>query len=310
MRENVPVSAHDDLDHALGPRVLPAVEWQARARAHRERLDELVGPYLERRAAGTTHPVIDFLFTYYGHKPAQLRRWHPGFGIALSDAREYAGARGYHRVDADVYTADPAYLAKRRDTIAFVERLLSATAQRPTHLSCFGLHEWAMVYRTDDVRHQQVPLRLGHAGTDAVVESMSLRCTHFDAFRFFTPAAVGRNAEPLTRADQILREQPGCLHANMDLYKWSFKLAPLIPSDLLLDCFELACTARELDMRASPYDLREFGYEPVRIETPGGRADYVRAQAAVAESADILRDRLRRACAELTSAPARIERTV
>ncbi|MFE6921355.1 3-methyladenine DNA glycosylase [Nocardia sp. NPDC057663] len=288
-------------------RVLPAVEWQARAHAHRERLDQLVGPYLERRAAGTTHPVIDFLFTYYGNKPSQLRRWHPGFGIGLRDARDYAGARGYHRVEDEVYTADPAYLVKRRDTIEFVARLLGATAGRPAQLSCFGLHEWAMVYHTDDVRHQQVPLRLGHAGTDAVVESMSLRCTHFDAFRFFTPDAVGRNAEPLTRADQVLREQPGCLHANMDLYKWGFKLAPLIPSDLLLDCFELACTARELDMRASPYDLREFGYEPVRIETPGGRADYVRAQAAIAESADALRGRLRQACAELSAVLERIE---
>ncbi|WP_280298576.1 3-methyladenine DNA glycosylase [Nocardia neocaledoniensis] len=282
-------------------RVLPAVEWRALARAHRERLDRLVGPYLERRAAGTTHPVIDFLFTYYGNKPSQLRRWHPGFGIGMADAHDYAGARGYHRVGDTVFTADPAYLAKRRDTVEFVARLLSATAARPAQLSCFGLHEWAMVYRTDEVRHQQVPLRLGHAGTDAVVESMSLRCTHFDAFRFFTPEAVGRNIEPLTRADQVQREQPGCLHANMDLYKWGFKLAPLISSDLLLDCFELACTARELDMRASPYDLRDLGYEPVRIETPPGRAEYVRAQAAISESAEILRDRLRLACTELSA---------
>lgn len=303
------MSEHADLDHALDLRVLPEVEWQAAASAHRERLDRLVGPYLERRAAGTTHPVIDFLFTYYGNKPSQLRRWHPGFGIGLRDAYDYAGARGYHRVEGAVFTADPAYLAKRRDTIGFVAELLGATARRPAQLSCFGLHEWAMVYRTDEVRHQQVPLRLGSAGTDAVMESMSLRCTHFDAFRFFTPDAVGRNAEPLTRADQLRREQPGCLHANMDLYKWGFKLAPLISSDLLLDCFELACTARELDMRASPYDLREFGYEPVRIETPAGRAEYVRAQAAVAESADALRARLGRACADLATALARLEAT-
>ncbi|WP_436975426.1 3-methyladenine DNA glycosylase [Nocardia asteroides] len=303
------MSTHDALEHLLDLRVLPQVEWHARARAHRERLDRLVGPYLERRASGTTHPVIDFLFTYYGNKPSQLRRWHPGFGVGLRDAGDYAGARGYHRVEGTVFTADPAYLAKRRDTIAFVAELLGATARRPAQLSCFGLHEWAMVYRTDEVRHQQVPLRLGSAGTDAVVESMSLRCTHFDAFRFFTPDAVGRNAEPLTRADQLRREQPGCLHANMDLYKWGFKLAPLISSDLLLDCFELACTARELDMRASPYDLREFGYEPVRIETPAGRAEYVRAQATVAESADVLRERLGRACADLTAAQARREAT-
>ncbi|MFX0577455.1 3-methyladenine DNA glycosylase [Nocardia nepalensis] len=294
--------------------LLAESEWRARAAAHRARLDELVGPYLQRRAAGSSHPVIDFLFTYYGHKPAQLRRWHPGFGIALAGAREYDGGRGYHRIevvsselgadeglgpDASAYTADPAYLARRRDTIAYIANLLRATASRPAQLSCFGLHEWAMVYKTDDVRHQQVPLRLGSTGTDAVVESMSLRCTHFDAFRFFTPDAVDRNAEPLTRADQVAREQPGCLHANMDLYKWGFKLTPLISSDLLLDYFEFACAARELDMRASPYDLTDYGYEPVRIETPSGRAEYVRAQSALAEQSMKLRQSLLDVCATL-----------
>ncbi|WP_454198917.1 3-methyladenine DNA glycosylase [Nocardia sp. Marseille-Q1738] len=300
-------------------RVLPGARWRAAAAAHRARLDDLVGPYLERRAQGSSHPVIDFLFTYYGHKPAQLRRWHPGYGIALADAAEYDGARGYHRVTMDspaidagdaapgnVFTADPAYLAKRYDTLAFVANLLRATASRPTQLSCFGLHEWAMVYRTDDIRHQQVPLRLGRAGTDAVVESMSLRCTHFDAYRFFTPEAVGRNADPLTRADQLRREQPGCLHANMDLYKWGFKLVPLISSDLLLDCFEMACAARELDMRASPYDLSRYGYEPVRIETPAGRAEYVRAQSALAERAAELRRTFLGVCDELLASDERI----
>ncbi|MFC9440755.1 3-methyladenine DNA glycosylase [Nocardia sp. NPDC057030] len=289
--------------------VLPEQRWRAAAAEHLARVDRLVGPYVERRAAGSTHPVIDFLFTYYGHKPAQLRRWHPGFGIGMAGAREYDGARGYHRIPADAdsvagYTADPAYLARRRDTVEFVAKLLRATASRPAQLSCFGLHEWAMVYRTDDVRHQQVPLRLGRTGTDAVVESMSLRCTHFDAFRFFTPDAVGRNAEPLTRADQVAREQPGCLHANMDLYKWSFKLVPLIPSALILDCFELACAARELDMRASPYDLSEYGYAPVPIETPSGRAEYVRAQSALAERSAELRRILLDACTGLLAVDA------
>ncbi|MFC6012310.1 3-methyladenine DNA glycosylase [Nocardia lasii] len=299
----------DYLDHSPELRVLPASEWRAAARAHRERVEPLVGPYVERRAAGRAHPVIDFLFTYYGHKPSQLQRWHPGFGVGLRGAGEYRGARGYWEVPGErgVFAADPGYLVKRRETIEFVATLLARTSARPAQLSCFGLHEWAMVYRAEEVRHQRVPLRLGRVGTDAVVESMSLRCTHFDAFRFFTPEAVPLNVEPLTRADQVAREQPGCLHANMDLYKWGFKLAPLISSDLLLDCFELACTARELDMRASPYDLADLGYEPIRIETPAGRADYVRAQAAIAETANGLRERLRAACADLVAAQARID---
>ncbi|MBB5917181.1 hypothetical protein BJY24_006093 [Nocardia transvalensis] len=280
-------------------RILPEEEWRARAEAHRARADMLLAPYLARRAAGAKHPVIDFLFTYYGHKPAQMRRWHPGFGIALENAAEYANTRGYHEAPREhvspagqAWTADPAFLLRRADTVEFVATLLRATASRPPQLSCFGLHEWAMVYRSDAVRHDQVPLRLGHAGTDAVVESMSLRCTHFDAYRFFTPEAAPRNIEPLTRDDQPRREQPGCLHANMDLYKWGFKLVPLIESDLLLDCFELACAARELDMRASPYDLTEYGYTPVAIETPAGRAEYVRGQSQLAERAAPLRARM------------------
>ncbi|WP_460701025.1 3-methyladenine DNA glycosylase [Nocardia thraciensis] len=291
-------------------RLLVEPDWRARAAAHRARVDELISPYLERRAHGSKHPVIDFLFTYYGHKPAQLRRWHPGYGVALENATEYANSRGYRGVTLPTapavpraYTAAPAFLDRRRHTVEFVSNLLRATASRPARLSCFGLHEWAMVYRSDEVRHRQVPLRLGNAGTDAVVESMSLRCTHFDAFRFFTPAATPRNAVPLTRDDQPRREQPGCLHANMDLYKWGFKLSPLIDSDLLLNCFELACAARELDMRASPYDLSEYGYTPVTIETPSGRAEYVRGQVELAERAAPLRARL------LTAADALLEET-
>ena len=61
----------------------------------------------------------------------------------------------------------------------------------------------------------------------------------------------------------------------MDLYKWAYKLLPATPSELVADCFELAVAVRELDMRASPYDLAELGYPPVRIETPAGRAEYV-----------------------------------
>lgn len=290
------------------PDVLPRSVWRARACAHRERVDELIGPYLRRRAEGRTHPVLDFLFSYYGNRPAQLRLWHPGFGVALADCAEYTERRGYHRIEMPgspdpVATADPAFLQRRRPTVEFIAALLAATAGRPPQLSCFGLHEWAMVYRSEQPRHRQVPLRLGGAGTDAVVESMSLRCTHFDAFRFFTPDAVPLNSQQLTREDQIHRDQPGCLHASMDLYKWAFKLVPLIDSDLLLACFTLAVAARDIDMRASPYDLSAYGYRPIAIETPGGRAEYVRAQTELAERAAPLRAELLARCRSLLSRP-------
>jgi hypothetical protein len=247
--------------------------------------------------------VWDFLFTYYSLRPRQLRRWHPGFGVVLagSAARLYLGRSGYGEVPGGVaVTAE--HLRSRADTVDFVARLVRATAARPARLNCFGLHEWAMVYRSPDTRHDAVPLRLGRAGTDAVVESMSLRCSHFDAYRFFTEAAVGRNAEPLSRERQIDTEQPGCLHAAMDLYKWAYKLAPLVASDLVMDCLELAADARLLDMRASPYDLRAYGFDAVAIETPAGRAEYVRAQQDIADRAAPLRATLAARCDALRSA--------
>ncbi|MFC9362470.1 3-methyladenine DNA glycosylase [Rhodococcus sp. NPDC057014] len=278
--------------------VLDASEWIPRRDRHRARVSALIGPHLERRDRGETHPVNDFLFTYYSHRPNQLLRWHAGWGTVLAGADEYADLRGYHRTDAGV-TVDPEFLRRRADTVAFTARLMEATTGRPTHLSCFGLHEWAMVYRSEDVRHGGVPLRLGAGGTDSVVESLQLRCTHYDAYRFFTPAAEPRNSVPLTRADQLGREQPGCLHASMDLYKYCYKLAPMIDSDLTVDCFELALAARELDMRASPYDLSGYGYTPIPIETPHGRAEYVREQAALAARAAPLRAELHHRCRRL-----------
>jgi hypothetical protein len=155
-----------------------------------------------------------------------------------------------------------------------------------------------MVYRQEpgDVRHDAWPLRLGPEGTDAVVEGARVRCTHFDAFRFFTPRARPLNVVQPRREDAVALEQPGCLHATMDLYKWAYKLAPATPSELVVDCFELARDVRSLDMRASPYDFSALGYPPVPIETPEGRAEYVREQRGFAERGAVLRARLLAVC--------------
>jgi len=277
-------------------RVLSGPEWRARAVAHRERVSVITGPHRDRARRGEAHPVLDFLFTYYSHRPARLERWHPGPAVVLAGAPD---APGYRRVDGGI-VLDVQERARR--TASFVRDLLAATASRPPQLSCFGMHEWAMVYRSAEVRHAAWPLRLGAAGTDAVVDALPVRCTHHDAFRFFTPEARPRNALQPTRSDQLALEQPGCLHATMDLYKWAYKLDPATPSELVADCLELAVEVREWDMRASPYDLTALGYQPVPIETPAGRAEYAAAQARFAERAAPLRQRLIDLCDTLLDA--------
>ncbi|MEU4015551.1 3-methyladenine DNA glycosylase [Microbacterium sp. NPDC028030] len=272
---------------------IPRDDWMSRELAHQERADALTADHRERAAHAEKHPVWDFLFTYYSFKPAQLRRWHPGAGIELEDAVERLSWRWYSpgADEGSVVPDAAAFGAQKPELAALVERMLRRTASRPGQFGCFGLHEWAMVYRAEEHRHA-VPLRLGQAGTDAVVESHDLRCTHFDAFRFFTPQAVPRNRTPLSRDAQPLFEQPGCLHAGMDLYKWATKLGPLIPGELLLDAFELARDIRLLDMQAAPYDLSAWDVVPVPIETPEGKAEYVRRQRGFADRGAALRTAL------------------
>jgi hypothetical protein len=87
----------------------------------------------------------------------------------------------------------------------------------------------------------------------------------------------------------------------MDMLKWSLKLGPAVPGDLLLDSFELARHIRVLDMQASPYDVSSLGERAVAIETPGGRAEYVSRQRQLAELAGVLRQRLLEVCRRLLS---------
>ncbi|MFI5626274.1 3-methyladenine DNA glycosylase [Nocardioides sp. NPDC051685] len=276
--------------------VLSRSEWTARAAAHRARLAPYVEPHLARRGARVKHPVNDFLFTYYSYRPAQLLRWHPGFGVTLSDAAEYADLRGYSNG-----TVSSDFLADKRLLIETLLKLLRATAGRDANFGCFGLHEWAMVYRLtpEQVRHADWPLRLGAAGTDRVVESHRIACSHFDAYRFFTPPAAPLNTLSPRSDDRAAFEQPGCLHGNMDLYKHAFRLSPLISSDLVADCFELAWEIRTMDMKAAPYDLAELGLDPIRIETAAGKQEYAAAQRGFAERAAPLRERLIAECERL-----------
>ena len=273
--------------------VLTRGEWQARETAHQERADLLTADWRVRVSRGEKHPIEDFLFTYYPFKPRLLRRWHPGAAIVLTDAAALDRANWrWYRAEGDGLVLDTAgFLAANGSTVDFIEKLLSRTAARVSQFGCFGLHEWAMVYRQGEHRHP-VPLRLGQARTDEVVESHHIGCSHFDAFRFFTPAAVPLNRLQPTRESSPDLEQPGCLHAGMDVYKWAIKLGPLVPGEILLDAFVLARDIRWLDMRASPYDMAPWGAEPVAIETPEGKAEYVRQQRAFAERSNALRVRI------------------
>lgn len=281
---------------------LSQCDWRARQAAYERRVRPWVEPRLRRMSLGQRHPVEDFLFEYYAYRPGQLLRWHPGLGVVLENGGEYLPHKGYAEVKGGVTAAVATLTSGRLESIRWLRALFERTGARAAAMGCFGLHEWAMVYRAESVRHEEWPLRLAPEEIARVVEEHGPRCTHYDAFRFFTPAARPLNRFQPGRDTTADFEQPGCLHANMDLYKWAFKLSPFSSSELVADCFALAREIRVLDMQASPYDFFALGLIPVKIETAAGRAEYEAAQRGFAHRAAPLRRRLRDLCDRILAA--------
>lgn len=270
--------------------------WQSLARAHREEVRKWTVPYRRRKASHQPHPVLDFLFTYYPFSLGKLEQWHAGFGIKLEikgSPHTPFQSRRYQCHDHFTTLACKTLSDKEIKRIHWIHNLLCLSQKRTPNFACHGLHEWAMVYQGHDIRHRgSTTLRLPQEQIDHLVSSRTITCSHFDAYRFFSPSAIELNKLSPTLNSRQEHEQCGCLHTNMDLYKWASKCMPWVGSDLHWQCFQLALKARELDMRASPYDLSAYGYDPVTIETREGRAEYESLQREISRQSAPLRQRI------------------
>lgn len=286
-------------------------EWLPLAEAHHQRVAAHADAFVDRRSRGAKHPVHDFLFTYYSFPPAKLKQWVPPFGVSLEITAADLEGRSWWQTDRFIHEHgllrlnEHRFTNREREFAAWVAMLCDRILGRAGRFTCFGLHEWAMVYRqsAEQVRHQGYELRLSDGELAAFVASQPVCCSHYDAFRFFTPEARPLNVLQPTLDSRPDLEQSACLHANMDLYKWSSKLWPWTGSDLIGECFLLALEGRDLDMRASPYELSALGYEPVKIETAEGRAQYEREQRGLAAKATGMRQKLLACCQSLAAFP-------
>lgn len=329
---------------------IPQNQWMVEAKNHGDKMDDLLYPkvlrntspkknqhseikFKARTHAVPSHPIYNFLHSYYRYSPQELRLYSPGLGHVLEVSHQddsqqsisqsthpmdsknksdeidkdtsssvmnrYSGIVHIEHMSIDSAT-DVLYLtptaktstSKRYGTVAATTSrdILFATMMRPPHFGCFGLHEWAMLYSNRTTpenidptqRHQaQLSLRVSQETIDQVVEQTGLSCTHFDAWRFFHPAAQPLNINnPMTRAGQVHNEQPACIHATMDLFKYAYQLYPFVSSHLLRRCLAVAVAARKIDMRASPYNVShvEGCEEPICVETTDGKLHYVEEQ--------------------------------
>lgn len=274
--------------------IIPEEAWLSKKEAHENRVDKLLSDYLAARSRHKKNPVLDFLFEYYAFRPANLRRWSPGINVRLqfSDINLLPEISELEIEGNEAFVNPHLFPEKRYSSLKWMLSLLENSRGKRPSFGCFGMHEWAMVYKTEKPRHDQVPLRMEPRELADFVESRPLLCTHYDAFRFFTEPAKPMNRFELSRAAFSNTEQPGCIHTNMDLYKWAFKIYPWISSDIILEAFEFALEARTIDMQASPYDLSNAGLEPIKIETEAGRILYKQKQEEIFSKGVPLREKL------------------
>lgn len=279
-------------------KVLEWEEWQGISESHYNSARVHTSGPRHRRDRGEAHPVEDFLFEYYPYPFALLELWQPDLGVGLRFGdletlpARFRGKR--YRIEGGVCFPDPTSISeKEHQRHVWMRSLLEATQGHPANFACHGLHEWAMVYQAEEIRHATLaPLRLPQKEIDALIEARPIACSHHDAFRFFSKQAMRLNRIQPSLETRHENEQPGCVHANMDLYKWAAKSMPWIGSELLLETFRLATRLRDLDMRASPYDLSDWGVIPVKIETTEGRKQYETEQRRLAEISREVRGRL------------------
>ena len=280
-----------DMDLATKTEVLSRSAWQRMREEHRDTVWPWVQPRLERRSQAAKHPIDDFLFEYYPISANKLLTWHPGFKFTCESEEpdfDYFPQHMYSRTNELIHISSKWSLDQipvAREILHFLRQ----TSSRTMRTGCFGLHEWAMVLGQDTIRHNEWALRLSQTEIQKTIDDVGLRCTHFDAFRFFTPEARPLNPVQLTRADQINYDQPGCLHANMDLYKHAMRFAPIIGSSLIRSCFALARDIRTVDMQVAPYDFSALGVLPIKVETAEGRSTFAMHQRHFAERANELR---------------------
>ena len=280
------------LDHSV---YLQEKAWLAQQAKNTQVLQPMIMAHRQRRLNGEKHPIVDFLFDYYHFKPSKLLQWSPGIGLYLTGSQtdKFLTQKGFNRSNHGVFVDPLSFPCDRIAGLEWTINLLDKTLKNKPQINCFGLHEWCMVYEKSDIRHPQLPLRLSHQQTRAVVERHNIQCTHYDAYRFYSASAVNFNKAKLDRDGMSRHEQPGCLHTNMDLYRWAYKFHPWVSSELVAATFLLALEIREIDMRASPYDVSDYTNKPaIAIETTQGKSEYVELQKDFTERAQPIRKQL------------------
>jgi hypothetical protein len=173
----------------IGKTVLHRGEWSNAASLHRAELDKLLyptptssqvdsalldtkhGAAKHRMHAVNKHPIFNFLHKYYSYSAESLKQYSPGMACLLTETNvkdfeervlhsrfaiiEEDRSVQYQVIDIRDFRGQQKIKNIRRN-----RELLKNTMGRNPVFSCYGLHEWAMLYKGNTKHQHELDLRV------------------------------------------------------------------------------------------------------------------------------------------------------
>ena len=207
-------------------------EWEADAQLHATEMENMMYPPLESRAldgqdpseqplmntntlrerrhAVNSHPIYNFLHTYYRYSSEELLLYSPGIGVGLKDVmhdnikplrtsngkqkRKKKNSTGMkellhpliHLSDSENNKSDASYNPQKLihplqpsgrygwTTMSRNRDILAKSSLKQPNFACYGLHEWAMLYKNYPPHQKNLSLRVSQDTIDELVGTWCL----------------------------------------------------------------------------------------------------------------------------------------
>ena len=176
---------------------LEPAEWEPLQAAHVARVDALLADHLDRRTTPRTTPGRGLPLHLLPDPPEPAPHLAPRARGSACSAPRSTREGAATCTPTTRRELDPAEISRRSDSIRWIRQLLSGNGRPPAAVRLLRpARVGDGLPRTEEIRHETWPLRLGAEGTDRVVESHKIACSHFDAFRFFTAAGPPSERPP------------------------------------------------------------------------------------------------------------------
>lgn len=160
-------------------------DWHKQRAEYAGSIVPFTSNYRQRKGKGLSHPIYDSDLPITLFLQPSLKR-HPGYGAVLevkdeSQAKELLENPLYKKKQSgasllNIFLSIEKIRERELKQLTWISTLSRNINQRAPRFSCLGLHEWAMVYKSQE--HHPYPLRLSNSEIESFLDSSTIACSH------------------------------------------------------------------------------------------------------------------------------------